>query len=95
MGAMKSLTLGKEPSVYEPVNLAPLVEAKPEMRRSFSIDGLAGEVCVSELSGFDEIRLTVRNDKKRADITLNYEGFAELARLLYVVNLNRPQTRPF
>jgi hypothetical protein len=94
MGAMKNLTLGTEPEVCEVVSVKPQVEIKPEVRRSFSIDAFGGEVCVSEVSGFDEIRLTVKTDKKHADITLNYEGFAELSHLLYVVNLNR-QARPF
>lgn len=96
MGAMKNLTLGKEPEVLEQVSM-PLMEARPVLRRSFTIDAPTGDVCVSEVAGFDVIKLSVKgNNNRRAEVSLGYEEFSELSRLLYVANLNRiPTSRPF
>jgi hypothetical protein len=95
MGAMKNLTLGKEPDVIER-SLMPLLEAKPTLRRAFTIDTPTGEVCISEVSGFDVIKLSVKGgNNRRSEVELDYEGFSELSRLLYVANLNRASSRPF
>lgn len=95
MSTMKNLTID---SVVTEQSEPPLIEAMPiVVRRTFNIDSPNdnGEISVSEVAGFNEVQICVKNNHRKAQINLSYEGFKELSHLLYVVNCNRPSNRPF
>lgn len=77
---------------------APLTEV-PVIRlvsKTFHINGLTGSgVSIEESHDGSQVNLIVQNASKKAAITLDYESFRELSHLLYDVNLNRPEARPF
>jgi hypothetical protein len=102
MGEMKQLMIDESNNqivlMAEPANLYQSAYENPVrlVSKTFHINGVTGgAISVQETHDGSQVNLIVQNDRKKAAITLDYQSFRELSHLLYDVNLNRPEARPF
>ncbi len=103
MGAMKQqLTIDESNNqivlMAEPANLYESAYEPPVrlVSKTFHINGVTGGgISVQELHDGSSVKVMVQNARSRAEISLDYQSFRELSHLLYDVNLNRSEPRPF
>jgi hypothetical protein len=103
MGEMKQLMIDDESNnqivlMAEPANLYQSAYEIPVrlVSKTFHINGVTGGgISVQETHDGSSVKVMVQNARNRAEISLDYQSFRELSHLLYDVNLNRSEARPF